>query len=95
MAGKTSVQNSSSWMDTKQVLEEEIHLVISDHSIVLTQENLNYTMTETRKEHRSLTFTLGKQSSEESSVQLERLQDSAEVITVQQTYNKGNCLKWR
>ena len=30
-------------VDTKQVLEEEIHFVKSEHSIVQTKENLNYT----------------------------------------------------
>ena len=33
---------------TKQVLEEEIYLVMSEHSLVQTEENLDYTMTETR-----------------------------------------------
>ena len=71
-------------MDTKQVLEEEMNLVMSEHSKVQTEVNLNYTMTETRKKNRSLTFALSKQSSQEWSVQLELLQESAEVITVQQ-----------
>ena len=76
-------------MDTKQIFEEGIHLVMSDHSILQTEENLNYTMTETRKEHRSSTFALGKQSSQESSVQLKLLQKSADVITVQQDVQHG------
>ena len=37
--------------DAKQVLEEEIHLDMSEHSIVLTEENLDYTMTGTRNVH--------------------------------------------
>ena len=71
-------------VDTKQVLEEEIHLVMSEHSIVQTEEKLDYTMTETRIVQRSITFSLGKQTSEESSVHLELLQECAEVIIVQQ-----------
>ena len=79
-------------MDTKQLLEEEIHLV-SEQSIVQTQENLNYTLTETRKEHRSLTFASCKQTLEESSVQFELLQESAEVITVQQDVQQGKLFE--
>ena len=56
-------------VDTKQVLEEEIHLVMSEHSIVQTEVNLNYTMTETRKEHRSSAFATSMQTLKESSVQ--------------------------
>ena len=32
--------------DTKSFLEEEIHFVMSEHSILQTEENLNYSMTE-------------------------------------------------
>ena len=76
-------------VNTEQVFKDEIHLVMSEHLIVQTEENLNYTMTETRKEQRSLTFALSKQTSEESSVQMELLQKSAEVITVQQDVQQG------
>ena len=76
-------------MDTKQGLEEEIHLVLSEHSIVQTEVNLDYIMTETRNVHGSLTFSLGKKSSEESSVQFDLLQECAEVITVQQDVQQG------
>ena len=71
-------------VDTEQVLEEEIHLVMSEHLIVQTEETLDYTMTETMKEHRSLAFTSNNETSEEPSVQFELLQKSAEVTTVPQ-----------
>ena len=70
-------------MDTKQVLEEEIHFVVSDRSIVQTDVNLNYTMTETTKDHRSSPFASSKQTLKETSVQFELLQESADVTTVQ------------
>ena len=75
-------------VDTQQVLEEETHLVMSEHLIVQTEETLD-AMTETMQEHRSLTFALSKQSSEEQLVQLEMLQDGAEVITAQQDVQHG------
>ena len=80
-------------VDTKQVLEEEIHLVMSEHLVVQTEENLDYTMTKTRKEHRSLTFTLSKQTSEETSVQLELLQDRTDVSTVLQNVQQGKLFQ--
>ena len=80
-------------VDTKQVLEEGNHLSMCDRAIVQTEGNLNFTMTETRKEHRSLTFTSSKQPSGESSVHLELLQESAEVITVLHDVQQGNYSK--
>ena len=80
-------------VDTKHVREEEIHLVMSEDSKVQTDENLNYTMTETRNVHRSLTFSLGEKTSEESSVQFELLQECAEVITVQQDVQQRKLSK--
>ena len=82
--GRQDFCSESSFVDTKQVLEEETDLVMSEHSIVQTGENLNYTSTETRKGHRSLTFASSKQTLEESSVKFERLQESAEVTSVLQ-----------
>ena len=81
-------------MDTKQVLEEEIHLDMSEHSIKQT-EILDYTMKETRNVHRTLIFSVGEQTFEESSVQSELLQESAEVMLTpyNSTYNKGNYSK--
>ena len=80
--GWQDLRSETLLVDTKQVLEEEIHLVMSEHSIVQTEGKLDYTMTETRNVHRSLTFSLGKKTSEESSVQFELLQECAEVVTV-------------
>ena len=91
--GRQDFRSETFLVDTKHVVEEEIHLVISDHSIVLREQNLKYTMTETRKEHRSLTFSLGKQSSKELSVQLELLLESAEVITVQHDVQQGKLFE--
>ena len=77
-------------VDTKQSLEEEIHFVMSEQSIVQTEVNLNYTMTETRKEHTSLAFASSKQTSEELSVQFELVQDSAtEDTTALQNVEHG------
>ena len=91
--GRQDFRSETLLVDTKHVVEEEIHLVISDHSIVLREQNLKYTMTETRKEHRSLTFSLGKQSSKELSVELELLQESAENTAVQQDIQQGNIFE--
>ena len=66
----------------KQTLKEEMHLVRSEHSIVQTKVNLNYTMTEKRKENRSSAFASRKQTSEELSVSVELLHESAEATTV-------------
>ena len=68
-------------LDTTEVMEEEIHLVMNEQLIVQTEENLDYTMTETMKEHRSLAFASNNETSEELSVQFEMLQESAEVTT--------------
>ena len=76
-------------VDTEQVLEEEVHLVMSEHLIVQTEETLDYTMTETRKEHRSSAFASNNETSEELSVQLELLQVMAEVSTVLQDVRQG------
>ena len=43
---------------------------------------MNYTLTETTKEHRSSAFASSKQTLKESSVQFELLQESAEATTV-------------
>ena len=87
--GRQDVRSETLLVDTKQVLEEEIHLGMSEHLIMQTKENLNHTVTETRKEHRSLTFALGKQSLEELNVKLELVQESAKVVTVQQDVQQG------
>ena len=80
-------------VDTEQVLEEEIHLVMSEHLIVQTEETLDYTMTETMKEHRSLAFASNNETSEEMSVQLELLQEMAEVSTVLQDVRQGKLFQ--
>ena len=49
-----------------------------------TEETLDYTLSETMKEHRSLAFTSNNETSEEASVQFELLQKSAEVTAVTQ-----------
>ena len=76
-------------VDTQQVLKEETHLFMSEHLIVQTEETLDYTMTETMKEHRSLAFTSNNETSEEPSVHFELLQKSAEVTTVPQDVQQG------
>ena len=50
-------------VDTTQGLDGEIHLVMSEHLIVQTEENLNYTITEATNELGSLAFTSSKQIS--------------------------------
>ena len=80
-------------LDTQQVLEEETHLVMSEHLIVQTEETLDYTMTETMKEHRSLAFASNNETSEEMSVQLELLQEMAEVSTVLQDVRQGKLFQ--
>ena len=80
-------------VDTEQVLEEDIHLVMSEHLVVQTEETLDYRMTETRKEHRSLAFASNNETSEEMSVQLELLQEMAEVSTVLQDVRQGKLFQ--
>ena len=81
--------------DTEQVLEEEIHLVMSEHLVVQTEETLDYTMTETMQEHRSLAYASSKnETSQEQRVQFELLQGrSAEVSTVLQDVRQGKLFQ--
>ena len=80
-------------VDTQQVLEEETHLVMSEHLVVQTEETLDYRMTETMQEHRSLAFASNNETSEEFSVQLELLQVMAEVSTVLQDVRQGKLFQ--
>ena len=80
-------------VDTEQVLEEEIHLVMSEHLVVQTEETLDYRMTETMQEHRSLAFASNNETSEEMSMQLELLQEMAEVPTVLQDVRQGKLFQ--
>ena len=80
-------------VDTEQVLEEETHLIMSEHLIVQTEETLDYTMTETMQEHRSSAFASNNETSEEFSVQLELLQVMAEVSTVLQDVRQGKLFQ--
>ena len=80
-------------LDTTEVLEEKIYLFISEHLIVQTEENLDYPLTETRKEHRSLAFASNNETAEELSVQLELLQEIAEVSTVLQKVQQGKLFR--
>ena len=91
--GRQDVRSETLLVDTKQVLEEDIHLGMSEHSISQTKENLNHTMTETRKEHRFLSFASSKQTLGESSVQHELLQESAEIFTVHQDIKQGKIFE--
>ena len=91
--GRQDVRSETLLVDTKQVLEEDIHLGMSEHSISQTKENLNHTMAETRKEHRFLSFASSKQSSEELNVKLELLQESAENTAVQLDIQQGKIFE--
>ena len=91
--GRQDVRSETLLVDTKQVLEEDIHLGMNEHSISQTKENLNHTMAETRKEHRFLSFASSKQSSEELNVKLELLQESAENTAVQQDIQQGKIFE--
>ena len=91
--GRQDVRSETLLVDTKQVLEEDILLGMSEHSISQTKENLNHTMAETRKEHRFLSFASSKQSSEELNVKLELLQESAENTAVQQDIQQGKIFE--
>ena len=62
--GRQDLRSKTLLWDTKQVLEDEIHLVMSEQLIVQMEENLNYTMTETRKEHKSVALATSKKTSE-------------------------------
>ena len=87
------IRSGTLLVDTQQVLEEETHLVMSEQLIVQTEETLDYTMTETMKEHRSSAFTSNNETSEEPSVQFELLQKSAEVTTVPQDVQQGKLFQ--
>ena len=90
---RQDVRSETLLMDTKQVLEEKVHMCMSEQSIVQTEEILKYTLTETRKEHRFLSFASSKQTLGESSVQLELLQESAENTAVQQDIQQGKIFE--
>ena len=77
-------------VDAKQVVKEE--MVLSEHSIMQTEENLNYTITEERK-YRSLILATSKETSEELSVQVELLPEKAEVCTVLQHVQQGKLFR--
>ena len=91
--GRQDVRSETLLVDTKQVLEEDIHLGMSEHSISQTKEILKYTLTETRKEHRNSAFASSKQSSEELNVKLELVQESAENTAVQQDIQQGKIFE--
>ena len=92
--GWQDFQSETLIVDTEQVLEEENHLVMSEHLVVQTEETLDYTMTETMQEQRSLALASSKnETSEEPRVQFEVLQECAEVITVQQGVQQGKLLQ--
>ena len=82
-------------VDTQQVSEEETLLVMFEHLVVQTEETLDYTMTETMQEHRSLAYASSKNgTSEEPRVQFELLQGrSAEVSTVLQYVQQGKLFQ--
>ena len=82
-------------VDTQQVLEEETHLVMCEHLVVQTEGTLDYTMTETMQEHRSLVYASSKNETlEEPRVQFELLQGrSAEVFTVLQDVRQGKLFQ--
>ena len=90
---RQDVRSETLLMDTKQVLEEKVHMFMSEQPIVQTEEILKYTLTETRKEHRFLSFASSKQSSEELNVKLELLQESAENTAVQQDIQQGKIFE--
>ena len=81
-------------VDNTQVFKDEIHMVMNEHLVVQTEETLDFTMTETMKEHIGLTFALSKQTLEHSSVQFELLQGrSAEAFTVLQDVRQGKLFQ--
>ena len=82
-------------VDTQQILEEETHLVMCEHLVVQTEGTLDYTMTETMQEHRSLVYASSKNETlEEPRVQFELLQGrSAEVFTVLQDVRQGKLFQ--
>ena len=91
--GRQDFHSETLLVDTEQVFNDEIHMVMSGHLKVQTEETLDYTMTETMKEHRSLAFTSNNETSEEPSVQFELLQKSAEVTTVPQDVQQGKLFQ--
>ena len=92
--GWQDFRSRSLLVDTQQVLSELNNiLVMSEHLIVQSEETLDYTMTETMKEHRSLAFTSNNKTSEEPSVQFELLQKSAEVTTEPHDVQQGKLFQ--
>ena len=82
-------------VDNTQVFKDEIHMVMNEHLVVQTEETLDYTMTETMQEHRSLVYASSKNETlEEPRVQFELLQGrSAEVFTVLQDVRQGKLFQ--
>ena len=89
--GKTSVQKPSSWIPYKIWKKRFTWSGVSIRSGVQTQENLNYTTTETHKEHRSLAIATSKQTSEELNANLELL--PAFTTTVLQHVEHGELFR--
>ena len=81
-------------VDNTQVFKDEIHMVMNEHLVVQTEETLDFTMTETMQEHRSLVYASSKNETlEEPRVQLELLQVMAEVSTVLQDVRQGKLFQ--
>ena len=82
-------------VDNTQVFKDEIHMVMNEHLVVQTEETLDYRMTETMQEHRSLVYASSKNETlEEPRVQFELLQGrSAEVSTVLQDVQQGKLFQ--
>ena len=79
--GRQDFRSYTLLVDTNKFFEEEIHFVLSELWIVQTEENLNYTITETKIEYRSLAFATSEEFSEGLSVQVELLQERTEGPT--------------
>ena len=70
--GWQNIRSETLLVDIEQVLEEDTHLIMSEHLLVQT-ETLEFTLAETMKEHRNLEFASNNESSKKSSVHFELL----------------------
>ena len=81
-SGQQDFLSDTLLVDAKQVLEQEIHSVNNEHSMVQAEENSICTITETMEEYKSLAFSTSKETSEEMNLQFELLPEFAKVSTV-------------
>ena len=71
-------------VEIKQVWQEEMQLVASDHNIVKQEKNKEFSLTEEKNEHERVAITSNFRTSEKFCVTLDLLKQSIGVASVKQ-----------